>query len=271
MSVKVCPHCADENDETRVFCSNCGTRLPAEVTESRGGQKGANSVDAGLAAPVLPTVGPRRKFKPARVSKVQSDGIVGRLIRQVFLTVALGALLACLVQMSRSPDRIPGAEAPNAAAAQKTFSTMEACATSPDSSNWTVNEAAINQFLVTTIQMVPGYGVANLRAEFRRVFLMLGEGEADYCIEQRLFGKSFYLVLRFRPEGAAGGMSAKITGGTIGRLPFDPHLAPLLLPFFRASLDGLAQATELVGKADKVAISPTDVSIQWPGVHKPGS
>lgn len=271
MSVKVCAHCADENDETRVFCSNCGTRLPEEVTESRGGQKGAAPVEAGLAAPVLPPAGLRRKFKPAPASKGPSDGMAGLLIRQIFLTAALGALLACLVQMSRSPDRIPAAVAPNPAAAQKTFSTMQACATSRDRSSWTVNEAAINEFLVTTIQMAPGDGTSNLRAEFRRAFLVLGDGQADYCIEQRLFGKSFYFALRFRPESGAGGMSAKINGAAIGRLPFGPHLAPLLLPFFRASLDGLAQATELLGKADKVAISPTDVSIQWPGVHKPGS
>lgn len=259
MNVKACVSCGFENDATRVFCTNCGTRLPEELTASK---QPDIDLPASRSAPSIGTFRPGQSIHP---HKQKQPGSGGALFSQLVFTAAMGAIIATLIQMARTPDNIPVAAAPNAAGAQKTFEALQQCAASPSSKTWTLNAGAINEFVISTIQMVPASQSSSLQAEFRRAFVKLNNGEVDFFIEQRFLTRDLYFRLGFVPETGTDGLTARVVGASIGRLPIHPALVPALMPVFNPSLAGLEQATTILHKASAATITPTDVLIKWPG------
>jgi len=263
MNVKVCSQCGAENDSTRVYCQNCGTRLPEELTKASQpvAEEGAPSQPA-RSAPALPVA---RGWKAAKPPKEESSGLLSVLVRQIFFTAVMAAILAALIQMVRTPDAIPPAVPLNAAAAETTFATMRQCATSPSPGSWTVNEAAINEFIISTVQMQSSGSKSSLQAEFRRAFVVLREGSAGYFVEQAMLGGNLFFELQFEPEVVSGHLQAKVIGAAIGRLPVHPSLAPLIMPLFRPSLSGLEQALDMLKNASGATITVNEVVVKWPG------
>jgi len=264
MNVKVCASCSEENDVSRIYCQNCGSRLPEELTPASKAAVAAagESVQSARSAPALPV---SRRSQPIKPTRDGAPSLLGVLVPQIFYTAVMAAILACVVQMARQPDGIPSAVPVNAAAAQKTFSTMQDCANSAQSGSWTVNEAAINEFIISTVQMRSSGSSSMFQAEFRRAFLVLRAGAASYFVEQSVLGGALFFQLQFEPEAVSGQLQPRVTGAAIGRLPIHPSLVAAIMPFFRPSLSGLDQATALLQKAGGATITPTEVVIQWPG------
>jgi len=274
--MSACPHCASENDETRVFCSNCGTRLPVPDpagAAGSGAQAGPGSVvmKAGAGtAPPLPGVARKGPLKPARSSHGQERGWFGFLASAFLSTAAVAAVLACLIQMAREPDRIPQVIGIDTAAANETFATLRELTSSAKPSSWTVNSKAVNQFLETTIQMKPsGSAQSLLNAEFQRAFIRLNSGNFDLGIDQKFLGQHLYLILNILPESTESGLGATLTGGSIGRLPVHPSLFPVFLWFFEPTITGLSQPLELLKKVKSVTVTPEDATLKWPGTGTP--
>jgi len=259
MNVKTCISCAFENDSTRVFCTNCGTRLPDELTTSK---QPASEVPEVRSAPSISTF---RQSQSIRPNKQKQPSALGQVLSQLVFTAAMGAIIAALIQMARTPDHIPPAVKPDAAGAQKTFEALQQCGSSPTSQTWTVNAGAINEFVISTIQMMPASQNSSLQAEFRRAFVKLHNAEVDFFIEQRFLASELYFRLGIVPESGPAGLTARVVGASIGRLPVHPALVPALMPVFKPSLAGLEQATTILKKASEVTITPTDVLIKWPG------
>ncbi|MEI8311137.1 MAG: zinc ribbon domain-containing protein, partial [Verrucomicrobiota bacterium] len=161
--MRTCDHCGTQNDDTRVFCGNCGTRLtaaaspdPAESPQPANAASAPALPAAGVTAPPLPQPlyrRPKRGPKPAPVSERSATGF---LISSLFWLMVVSATLACLIQMVREPDSIPAAVGIDTAAAHETFSTLKELGASPKPISWTVNAKAINQYLESTIEMKPG-------------------------------------------------------------------------------------------------------------------
>ena len=259
MKVKACISCGYENDATRVFCTNCGTRLTDELTNSK---KPAPEVPETRSAPSINTFRQNQSIRPNKQNQPSS---LGQVLGQLIFTAAMAAIIAALIQMARTPDSIPPPVKPDSAGAQKTFEALQQCGSSPTSQTWTVNAGAINEFVISTIQMVPATQGSSLQAEFRRAFVRLNDGEADFFIEQRFLTRDLYFRLGIVPESATTGLVARVVGASIGRVPVHPALLPALMPIFKPSLAGLEQATTILQKASEATITPTDVLIKWPG------
>jgi len=272
--MRACQHCGGENDATRVFCSNCGTRLPEAVPSAPADSAGKPSARAasGLAAPPLPGVPYRRPARRPQPSSrpLQAERETGGLqVSSLFWLVVVSATLACLIQMVREPDAIPAPVGIDSSAARETFSTLMDLRASPKPISWTVNSKAINQFLESTIQMKPNdAGASAMSARFQRAFVQLKKGSFALCVDQKFFGTHLYFLLDLEPEITASGLGAKPAGGAVGRMPVHPALMPVFLRLFEPVITGLSQPLELLKKVNSVTITPGDATLQWPGTVK---
>ena len=272
--MRTCQHCGTDNDDTRVFCSNCGTRLPVQAAAApvaTGGPAGKPSAAAapGLAAPPLPGVPHRKPRKSARPEPVAESGASGFLVLSLLWLVVISATLACLVQMVREPDAIPAVVGVDKAAAHETFSTLKGLCSSRTPSSWIVNSKAINQFLESTIEMKPVEGgLPAMGARFQRAFVKLNKGSFAFCIDQQFFGADLYFSLDLDPQITGAGLDVKPAGGSIGRMPVHPALMPVFLRLFEPAIAGLFQPLEFLRKANSVTITPDDATLKWPGTGK---
>lgn len=262
MNIRVCSHCGSENDLTRVFCAECGTRLPEATVESSGPTVGSKPVVG--SAPALP----RQIGKPS--SQASGQGFFGFLFSQLFASALLAALLAALIQMAREPDMIPPRSGESSAPAQDILPMLRDLSASTHPASWMINQKAINAFLETAVQMKsPDSAEALLGAKFQRAFVRLGTGSADLGIEQSFFSHNVYLLLEFQPEPSPQGLGAKIIGGAIGRLPVPPVLLPYFVRLFQPTISGLDQSLDPVRRAKSASINPGDVTLQWAGAGTP--
>ncbi len=265
MSVRVCSQCASENDLTRVFCANCGMRLPEDAVESSG--QAATKPAAG-SAPALPSPVGKRLSKPGR--KPSERGVLGFLFSQLLSAVLMAALLAALIQMVREPDNIPSRSGESGSAAQDVYETLRSLASSTHAGSWTVNQNAINSFLETTIKAAaPDSAESMAGAKFQRAFVRLGTGRADFGIEENFLTRNIYLLLEFQPELSPEGLGVKVTGGSVGRLPVPVVLLPAFSRLFHSTVSGLDQPLAPVRRARMASITPQDVKLQWDGSGTP--
>ncbi len=264
MSARVCGHCGAENDDTRVFCADCGTRLP-ELPAASGGASSA----AGKSAPPLPGTFRSKSKGPQRPPGSGSRSVASVLFWQLVSVLVTGAILAAIVQMARRPDQIPPMMAPDPGRANATFDAMRAGASAAGPSSWVLNQAAINEYLATTIQMKSSDSPSIFRAEYVRTFVTLQEGAFDLVIQQKFLGGECFFRLHGVPETSPSGVGAQFTGASIGRLPVHPALLRLMDPLFRQVFLGLEQTTDELRKAKDVVITPSEVTFQWPGAGSP--
>ncbi|MEI6033803.1 MAG: zinc ribbon domain-containing protein [Verrucomicrobiae bacterium] len=263
MSAKGCPHCGVANDFTRVFCADCGTRLPDAAPSAEAPALAAQGRPAPQAAPPISKPVRRTPRKPA--PKPAESGFFGVLLRELILTAFLGAILAGLIQMAREPDRIPPRASANATAAKEAMVTLRELCASAKPASWTINQNAVNEFLATTIQMEASGGAGSRGAQFQRAFIRFDAGRLDLGVEQQVLGRSLYFLLSVMPEPSGQGLGAKVVGGAIGRLPMPPLLLPVFMRIFQPTITGLAQPLGLLRQAKSVTIKPEDVTLQWAG------
>lgn len=261
MSTRICEHCGMSNDVSRVFCMDCGTRLPEPVEAAGTSPAESPAVSSGVSAPPIPAPSyrpPLRQSTP-RKAPARNSSFSGEIV----LLAVLGFLLASLIQAVRTPDQVVPAIASDAGAAAKTFATVKKCAASPTLATWTINLPAINQLLASGIPANEPAGAA--LPPGTRAFVTIDFGSFEFFIERIIFDRPIYFSLKARPVISEGVLQAKVTGGSVGRLPVPSFLVAAILPQFQPTLKNLAPAIVLVGKAQSVSINPTDVTLQWPG------
>ncbi len=255
MSAIKCGACAHENDQTRVFCQNCGARL--ERPE-------------GAAAPKIsgPTKVPTGPLKVQR----QGMGPLGLLLwvfRRLLSTAFLGALIAMLIQMSRAPEGIPPAKPGNEAAARQLFESVQSFSDNIYPRGLDVTQDQINNYLAARILPAQGQTEGmNFRAEFQRAFVVIGSGKADLFIEQKLLGHPVYLYLTAVP--GAPGEPLRYTGGGVGRIPVHEKLVPLLERVISPVVTSAQDVSPLAGKATTVVFVPGVAKLNWPGAKPAG-
>ena len=258
MKIRACSECKAENDTTRVYCANCGVRLPEEAVET------ASPEASGGSAPALPPAKKMRGKKPRRESVPRGfwQLIAGRL----FGSAIVAALLAALIQIAREPDGIPAPAGEDPALSADMAQALRKHSRSEEKSQWLGNQKALNTYLETTVKMEPKNTAGpGMQAEFQRAFVRLGQGQFDFGIEQKFLGRAIYFIIGVVPEPGPGGLRANVAGGSLGRLPVHPVLMPYFLRAFGPTFLSLAYPIDCLKAAESVTITPDDVTIQWPG------
>ncbi len=261
MSARICGECGTSNNDSRVYCMDCGARLPETSEATPASSAPPEFTSAGVSAPPLPTASYRTSVRKGHIKQAKARRL--SLSAELLLLAILGFALACLIQALRVPDAVGAPAARDDQAAEKTFANLEKCATSPTLATWTLNVSAINQFLASDVP--PTGGAADPRRALPRAFTITDFGSLEFFVERTFLGRSVYFSLEATPVSSGGKLQAKVTGGTVGRLPVPSFLMQFLLPQFDPALKRLAPAIELARTAQSIAINPTDITLQWPG------
>jgi hypothetical protein len=245
-----CSSCSYENDDTRVFCKNCGLRL----------------IVAGEAVPAAQQsrdVRTRLREAPAR-RKFPLLAFLQGCIREVVLTGLFAFVLAVLVQAIRPPEDVPMPVEPRPASASLLAAEIQAATSNAFPRSVAISAEAANNFLACRVsggQEEPGF----FRARLARAYMAMGEGTATLGVEQRLGTLPVYLHLGFRPVSAQAG--AELVNGGIGRLPIPKPLLPYFANSFTPVLDALSAPIEWLSTASSVVISGGEATVGWPGTR----
>lgn len=284
MSNRVCRQCGFENDSTRVFCHNCGTRLgeeaaaPAGTPPASAPQAGAPTTGKLYVPPTQPEKNvPAGKpisapaSAPVRSAAVRSSSSEkpaeskGKFGRAIFSTVVLAAILAAIIQMFRTPDGIPPRQAPNEPQATDLFQQAESFAGSPYPRALPVTTEQINNFLGVRIVSDESADQPAYRPRFSRAFVVPGNGQYQFFVEEKLYNWPIYIYLIQVPVAQGNTLVVENVGGGVGRLPVHPKLLPLVQrlvdPVQVSVLDALGTLRNFSG----VSVTPQGVSLTWAG------
>jgi len=256
MSDRACAHCGASNDRERVYCKDCGTRLP-ELTDNNGSADTApEPLTAGLGAPPIRTKNYRRPTGSAL--KTPPPANTGSFLGDIFKLAILGFFLACLIQAMRQPDNISPAAAGSSQASELVFRSMQTCVQAPMPKSLVLTAPALNQFLESYAKQDPT----------DRVFATLEFGEFNLFVEKKAFGYGIFFSLRASATNPDGTMRVNLKKASIGRLPLPSFLTWLIVQQFQPACTRLAPAAELVQKAQTITITPNDITLKWLGTGK---
>lgn len=272
MSNRICQQCGFENDHTRVFCQNCGTRLPV-VEESTLPADSAPAAAPSAGKLFIPPsqqapVSVRRPIRPVRVSEKtaqpvrRKSSVIGRL----FSTAIFGAIIAAGIQMARQPENILPGITPNPANAAEVYNQIRSASTTSLQRNVVLAQIQVNNYLASRLVSAPDDGSAAFyKARFERLFVELGTGQYRMVVEQKLNKWPFYISLIQRPVSSASGLSVVSVGGAIGRLPIHPALMPYFEKLFSPNMLESLDVIRFLRTASSVAITPSHVVFTWTG------
>lgn len=248
MSVLRCGQCAFENDLSRKFCQNCGTRLEVNPTQE--------------AAPAAAT--PVRKSRGSKAPKRASHGALRILLGMLIRTAILAALIAAAIQAARTPDAIPPALPARPQLASLLAADIQAAKESAYPRTVEITSEAANNFLANRIQGFREAG-GGLRATFERAYVIPKNGTVVLGVEQRLRNYPIYLQLFAEPISEENLTQVRLIGGSIGRLAIPGKLAPLFARSFSGVLDNLEAPLGWFSSATSVQIAETGATVSWPG------
>lgn len=247
MSNIKCGSCGHENDHTRVFCQNCGTRLERSAP-----------------APAGPSTTPVPVKRKARSQGgLTVFGALGQLVRGLISLALLGAVIAVFIQCSREPDGVPAAVAANDAAATEMFAGIKTFSAGPFQRVLDVKQEQINNYLVSRVAAAGGE-TASHTAQFERAFVVLGDKSFRFFVERKYLGVSFYFWIDCQPLAGPEGATALVKRGGIGRMPLPSILSGLVQSRVIDPVVGaLAEPLELLRRANQVDVQPGSVRLGW--------
>ncbi len=248
MSAIKCGQCGHENDLTRVFCQNCGTRLERPEPTPEG--------------PSITPVPIKRQTKARGPSGM---AMLGQAFKGVAYLVFLGALLAVLIQVGRRPDGLPEESPVNEASATALFESVRAFASSPFRRTLDLKQEQINNYLASRLSADDSAG-APPGAQFARAFVVLDDGTFRFFVERRYLGFPVYFQVECEPVAGPEGATVVVRKGAIGRLSLPSFLLRLVQArAIQPTVDALAEPLEVLGRADRVTVQPGFVRVGWPG------
>lgn len=247
MSDIKCGSCGHENDHTRVFCQNCGTRLERTAP-----------------APAGPTTTPvpvKRKAK--NQGGITAFGALWQLCRGLISLAVLGAVIALFIQFSREPDGVPAATPASDAAATEMFAAVKAFSAGPFQRALDVKQEQINNYLASRVASA-GADTSAYTAQFERALVVLGDKSFRFLVERKYLGLSFYFWVECQTLAGPEGATALVKTGGIGRMPLPPILLGLVQSrMIEPVVGALAEPLEILRRANQVDVQPGSVRLGW--------
>jgi hypothetical protein len=257
--MKICTACNTENDDTRVFCLECGQRLPQPVAAASVGLKQAA---AGASAPPLPSSKPVKKQIPRKPSNTARN--LFSLFGNLLFWAVLAGMVFGIYLISQTPPVIRPAVEKDATASAALASFFRKASTTPGGA-WMGSEDSINRFLLENVKLVPVAAPLGIHSEFKRCFVQLGEGHLDFVMEQSLEDYPLYFSLQLEPYSQDGDLKVRVLGASLGKLPVPAFVAPYILAIWRPCFDSLGAIVETLDSASSASVTPKSLVVRWPG------
>ena len=255
-----CPACGYTNEAGRVFCHNCGLRLPksdeeAESQQAAEQEHGASTRRQGLTPPSQPI-----KKKPGGV--VWKDLLAGVIVSGLKLAL-LAAIGAAIFLAVREPLDLPVAATREPALSARIDRQLAEAEQQGFHGEISLTEKQINSYLVTKVQIKPQVHALLGEILVERVFLDLGNKSFWLGAEYRFFGKPVVLQSEFALTGSSEQWSLEAEDARIGRLVVPISLVKKYIPWFDTVAQSFRNTLETLASADLLEIAPTGVSAQW--------
>jgi len=234
----ICTECRYENELERIYCHNCGERLDRGVVAA---QKKAND----------PQEAHRRLQKmfegPNKVR--QNFFAAGKL-------ALAAAVAAALVQIALPPE-VP---APTKTSPQQIDLDLENLASRQKPGPLDYSQDQINAYLAYRLASKKKVLEKPLLT-FVRATASFRETECTIAMERSLFGYSLFGRASYRVDVVDGKITARNTGGWIGRLPIHPAIMKYGDIIFADLWSALDRERKLIGKMGAVNFHDGSVSI----------
>lgn len=232
----ICPECRRENEPERIYCHDCGARLDrSALAKEKPKEEDPKDTQRRL----------RTMLDPQRA----------KLRRQFFQgsKLVLGALaLAAVVQMLRAPE-LPAQPELSELPAQINLD-LENAVMDPRSAPLRYTEEQVNAYL--------NYALKGKQAalgkylKFERAFVGLEEGVCRFTTERSLFGYSVFTAVTLAPKLENGDITAKMLGGSVGRLPVHPAMMRYGAALFGDVRAALERDCKSIAKLGSLELQP---------------
>jgi putative FmdB family regulatory protein len=262
-NMKICTACKTQNDDTRVFCLNCGQRLPSSEP---GSPAFLPAVSAGASAPPLPGKDTTKKSTLQKLPKPRRS-VLG-LLWSLLLLGILAALGFSIYLVGQPPDEIAPPVSKDAVPSQTLAAFFKKASISTDGV-WMGGEESINRFLSENVKLAPVASPLGLHTEFKRCYVELHDGRLDFVMEQSLERHPLYFTLVLEPYSDAGRLKVRYVGASLGRLPVPAPLVPLLIGLWKPCFDSLGAIMDTLESASAATVSPKNLVVRWSGNGKP--
>ena len=260
--MKTCESCGTENDDTRVFCTNCGARLPAPAPGSLPGLPKNPAANVGASAPPVSGYRPSGQLKKPGKIRQAGRGFFGTLF--VFLPwIAVAGLGAAIYLAIQPPADIPPVAAPDSAESNRLAEFLQKASATPGGA-FQADQGAINRFLAAGVRLEPVTNPFGVKADFNRCYARLAKDRMDFTLQIEVQDHPLYLTLGLAPAEKNGRLIPKVVGAEIGRLPLPGPLASIVLPVWSPCFDSLENVIDLLRGAQSAKVEEGRIVFRWP-------
>ncbi len=259
-----CPQCGFSNAANRTFCQDCGARLVG----GSGGPvpSGARPVAETTAVPQTGT----RKSRKSRKSRIRPDGerprpTVRSTIGAVLRITLYAAILAAIIQILRSPGPPPDFPLMPASVSQSMRDRLTDASGSGAGTRMAYPWSLINGYLAERVPAAVSGENRFFKVEFIRATAEpIGEN-VHLAMERRVNGRPMFLSFDYHfVSRDNGGTTARIVGGSLGRLPLPGVLAAALGGTAKPVYEKLFYELDILAEARVVTISPESAAVTFP-------
>ena len=252
MNEITCPSCNHVNEASRVFCHNCGVRLPrpdkmvAEVVKA--------NEEADKAAKELRRRGGKKKRVPINWSELFASSVAS-----VFKLGVTGFFIALLILMSRPADNLPAPAAPNPELMAAGDRQLEAAAAPEYKGKISATGEQISQYLATKVRLEGKLLGLFGNVETGPPAILLENNRFTLSAQYRIAGMPLSVQTTFQPAGN----SLSVVSGAIGRLQLPGWVFGKVFAWYRPMGEVLASQLDALSKAKSIEITPELVTATW--------
>lgn len=244
-----CASCGYDNDPTRVYCHNCGTKL-----------------ERGEGDPAPPSV--FSQPPKVKIKKHREPVAWGRYFLFFLRLCLLGGLAAAIVLAILPPLSIPASVAPDEDVASRLSGLVQDAATADGKRGFAISAADLQRWLMTMVKFRRPQNPWEMDPQ--RVYAEQGDGSIRIGVEAAVAGAvNLYFEGKYTPVPAAGGgYELKPLGYSIGRLPIpaEPQWLGWVVERQMNTLgEALAEPLSQLSKASQVQVTPKEVVLTWGG------
>ena len=259
--MKTCSACSTENDDTRVFCSNCAKRLPSALSASKPSLPASASDSVGTSAPQIFSHQTKKPAAKLRQAGTPFSTLLFRFLLLIALVaLGLGIYLAIQPPSASLPNRAP------AATSEEIAQSLTFLRTASKSSGgaWQIDENGINRFLAATVQLRTSDNPLGIKIQFQRCYASLHDGRLDFTMQVAVYDRTVDLSIGLAPDSQNGKLSIRVVDAAIGQLRIPGPVAQFLLPLWSPCFDSLRSALELFQGAKSAEVTSKRIVVRWP-------
>lgn len=252
-----CPSCNHVNEPTRVFCHNCGVRLPRDeaVVEQIAATNEAAAAKAGQV---------RRNEIPRPRSQVDWSGLAASTVTSLIKLALSAALVAAIILALRTPIGLPSPAPKDSEMVQRGDAQLEIYLQPAVEGTLKASATELNTYLQTKLHLTSQVPLPGAATETTTPFIQLGSQQFTLGNQFSVLGFPITIRTIFHLKSMADGHPALLVGGGhLGDLPLPAVLLKILPNWYDPIRESLQPQLDALSRAREVEITPELVRVQW--------